>query len=394
VKDLSRLGRNAIDSGYYIEKYLPSIGCRFIAVTDDFDSIADMNNGAGVILPLKMIVHEAYSIDVSRKIKAQQQQAMKSGEYVGSRPPYGYLKAEDNCHKLIIDPETAPVVKQVFEWFLDGVSVNHIVRRLNERRIVTPSFYRKSMGIITHDNLIGNGYWQTFTITRMLENDVYVGDMVQGKSKSACRRQTKVDESEWIRVLNTHEPIISREVFEAVQKIRTQVSTDTKARQKTPYTQNIFKGKVFCGVCGGALHRQRSSRAKSDDIYIFHCLSNSRKARGSCIPYSLPEKELLATLLSTIQQHAEVVTGNSVKLRKASASVEADRDLLKARISALRLESDKDGRMLQSLFESLATGLITADEYRDMRADYSARQQEALQQAAELERRQRELDKQ
>jgi len=394
VKDLSRFGRNSIDAGYYIEKYLPKLGVRFISVTDDFDTNNLTANGVGFILPLKNIINEAYALDIGRKIRSQQQQAMKSGEYVGSRPPYGYLKSPDDCHKLVIDPMTAPVVRQIFGWAIEGVGLNDIVRRLNESKIMTPSHYRKEMGLITHENLVGKGMWQTFSVNMILSDEVYTGDMVQGKSKNVCCRQTKTDMSEWIRVPNMHEPIVTREIFKTAQKIRAQVSEAAKARQVKSYTPNIFKGKVFCGVCGGALHRQRAIRKKSDDIYYFHCLSNSRKARGSCVSFMMPEEELLAALLTTIQKHAETVMGKSVKLRKASMAIEADRDMIKAKLSAIRQDAGKDERILKSLYESLVNGVITADEFRDMRADYAAKVQEALRQAAELERRHKELDRQ
>lgn len=394
VKDLSRFGRNAIDTGYYIEKYLPSLRCRFIAVNDDFDTTNDMNSGSSVILPLKNIINEAYALDIGRKIKAQQQEAMKSGDYVGARPPYGYLKAQDNCHKLIVDRQTAPVVRQIFEWAYEKVGVNDIVRRLNEAGIVTPSHYRRELGLITHENLIGKGAWQTFTVNQILSNEVYVGDMVQGKSKSTCRKQTAVPESEWIRVPNTHEPIISSDIFEAVQRFRKQVMKNAVERTVNPYTPNIFKGKVFCGHCGGALHRQRATRRSMDDVYIFHCLSNSRKARGSCVPYTMPESELTETLLTAIQTHADVVIGKSVKLRKNSSAIEAGREKVKAEFAALRQEVDKNGRMFKSLYESLVSGLITADEYREMREGYETKTRESLARAAELENRQNELEKQ
>jgi len=394
VKDLSRFGRNAIDAGYYIEKYLPKLGVRFISVTDDFDTNRLNANDAGFILPLKNVINEAYSLDISRKIKAQQREAMLSGEYVGGRPPYGYLKAADDCHKLIIDPVTAPVVRQIYSWAAEGAGANDIVRRLNEAGITTPSHYRKEMGMITHKNLIGKGMWQTLSINKILKNEVYVGDMVQGKSKSNCHRQTKVDKSEWIRVSNTHEPIITRDMFEAVQKIREQVSDTAKTKQKKPYTPNIFKGKVFCGHCGGPLHRHRAQRQKTDDVYAFCCLSNSRKARGLCIPYWMPEKELLGALLTFIQKYGEAVKGKSLILRKASAAVEAERDVVKARLAAIRQDADKDSRMLKSLYESLVSGMITSDEFRDMRASYLAKVQEGLSQAADLEKRQSDLDSQ
>lgn len=394
VKDLSRLGRNAIDTGYYIEKYLPSLGCRFIAINDNFDSNNDTNSGAGVVLPLKNIINEAYALDIGRKIKAQQQQAMKSGEYVGARPPYGFLKSPDNCHKLIVDPITAPVVRQIFQWAFEETGLNDITRRLNEAGIATPSHYRRELGLITNDNLVGNGSWQTFTVSKILSDEVYIGNMVQGKSKSTSRKQTAVPESEWIRVTNTHEPIVSREVFEAVQIFRKKVAEYATSKPVKAYTPNIFKGKVFCGHCGGSLHRQKCERRKSDDVYIFHCLSNSRKARGSCVLYSMPERELLETLLTAILSHADAIIGKSLKLRENTAEIESKRTMVKSEIAALRQEAEKCGRMFKSLYESLVSGLIDADEYREMRAGYETKAQEHLTRASDLEKKQSALEQQ
>ena len=121
VKDLSRLGRNAIDTGYYIERYFPLHGVRFIAVNDQYDSEEETRNGRHVIVPLKNLINEAYCADLSKKIRSQARQAMKDGDFIGSRPPYGYKKAPENCHKLIINKDTAPVVRQIFEWIADNV---------------------------------------------------------------------------------------------------------------------------------------------------------------------------------------------------------------------------------------------------------------------------------
>ena len=393
VKDLSRLGRNAIDTGYYIEKYLPSLNCRFISVNDDFDT-NDTDNGVGVMLPLKNVINEAYALDIGRKIKAQQRQAMQSGEYVGARPPYGYLKAPDNCHKLIVDALTAPVVRCIFDMFLDNTSLNEIVLRLNAEKIATPSHYRKEIGLITNENLVGNGLWQTFTINRILTDEVYVGDMVQGKSRSTARKQTSVPESEWIRVQNTHEAIISREIFEQAQARLKDIAASSAAKQKKPYTTNIYKGKVFCGHCGGSMHRERRLRKKTDDVYFFICLSNTRKARDSCISYQMPEAALTETLLTVIQSHADAVIGNSMKLRKYTDDIESRHQDVKAELTALRQEADKNGRMFKSLYESLVSGLITTDEYRSMRENYETKASDNLSRAAELETRQAELEKQ
>jgi DNA invertase Pin-like site-specific DNA recombinase len=393
VKDLSRFGRNGIDTGYYIEKYLPSINVRFVAVNDDFDTLRDMANGAGVLLPLKNMINEAYALDIGRKIRAQQNQAMKSGEFVGARPPYGFIKDPDNCHKLLVDPESAEVVKLIFGWAYEKAGLNTIARRLNEMGIEPPNIYAQRKGIIKFRNLRSNRNWQTFVVKRILEEEAYVGDLVQGKTQTISHKQVKTTPDKWITVQNTHEAIISREMFAAVQETRKEVAEKCADREKAAYTPNIFKGKVFCGHCGMPLHRQKCARKKTDDVYIFHCLSNSRKARGSCIPYSMPEGDLTAALLTLIEKHAEAVIGKSLKLRK-SGTAEARHIAVKSELTALRQEADKDGRMLKSLYESLVSGIITADEYREMRESYEEKARANLSLAAELERGQKALEKQ
>ena len=394
VKVLSRLGRSAIDTGYYIEKYLPSIKVRFIAVNDDFDTIRDMDNGASVILPLKNMINEAYALDIGRKIRAQQYQAMQSGDFVGARPPYGYIKAPDNCHRLVVDPEAADVVRWIYDLAYGKAGLNTIVRKLNEAGIEPPNIYSQRKGIINFRNLRSNNQWQTFSVNRILSDEAYVGDMVQGKSQSLNRKQVKTTPDKWIIVHDTHEPLVSREVFTAVQEYRREVSDKSIASTVNPYTPNIFKGKVFCGHCGMPLHRQRSSRRKMDDVYFFHCLSNSRIAHGSCKAFHLPEKEMIASLLAMIGKHTDAVIGKTLRLRKNSEGIEAERDAGKSELVALRQDADKIGRMVKSLYESLVNGLITAEEYRVMRESYEVKAQVNLNRFSEIENRQIELDKQ
>ena len=370
VKGLSRLGRNSIDTGYYIEQYFYAHNVRFIAVTDQFDTSDPGNLHGGIMLPLKNMINEAYSLDIGRKIKAQARQAMKDGDYIGGRAPYGYRKDPDNCHKLLIDEETAPVVKQIFDWAYERVALNRIVRNLNEMGIAAPSHYKKSTGEITSPGLIGSGKWQTRTVMKILESEVYTGDLVQGKTKTVDHRQVKADDDNLIIARHTHEPIISHELFTAVQEYRKQVCEESRAKPKSPYTPNIFKGKVFCADCGRSLHRQRAERKKGPDIYWFHCLTNSRVAKDTCKGVMMQETELIATVTAILEKELSVALGMSLPLFQLEARQKQKKDGLKSQMSAKRQDIEKQRRLIRGLYENFVQGILTSEEYFELKAGY------------------------
>ncbi|RGD20626.1 recombinase family protein [[Clostridium] scindens] len=370
VKDLSRLGRNSIDTGYYIEQYFYAHNVRFIAVTDQFDTADPGNLHGGIMLPLKNMINEAYSLDIGRKIKAQARQAMKDGDYIGARAPYGYRKDVDNCHKLLLDEETAPVVKQIFDWAYERVALNRIVRNLNEMGIAAPSHYKKSTGEITSPGLIGSGKWQTRTVMKILESEVYTGDLVQGKTKTVDHQQVKADDDNLIIARHTHEPIISHEVFAAVQEYRKQVCEESRAVPKRPYTPNIFKGKVFCADCGRSLHRQRAERKKGPDIYWFHCLTNSRVAKDTCKGVMMQETELIATVTAILEKELSVALGMSLPLFQLEARQKQKKDGLKSQMSAKRQDIEKQRRLIRGLYENFVQGILTSGEYFELKAGY------------------------
>ena len=394
VKDLSRLGRNAIDTGFYIEKQFPAMGVRFVAVNDDFDSINITDGAAGVMLHLKNLINEAYALEFSRKIRQQQNKAMLAGEFVGAWAPFGYMKAGDDCHKLVADPVAGPIVRQIFEWAAQGAGFNTIARRLNEAGVVTPSHHKHRQGQRCNEKMLGKGLWQTFTVRKILLDEVYTGNMVQGKSVSISKCQRPNAEENWIRVENTHEAIIGKELFAAVGKRLAEVAEKCAGRTVNPYTPNIFKGKVFCGVCGEPLHRQRVARKKTADKYIFHCLTNSRKARGLCVPYSMPERDLSAVLMDTVKAHAGALLGKAIQLRELGSPLDAERGKIAAELAAARGEAGKNDLLVKSLYENLVTGIITRDEYRQMRASFEARERVCLEHADALEGRLAELGRQ
>lgn len=307
VKDLTRFGRNAIDAGYYLEKYLPALGVRFIAVTDGYDSL---EGDGGILLPLKNIISESYALDIGRKCRAVQRQNIADGRFVGRLAPYGYDKSPTDCRKLIIDETAAEVVRQIFAWAADGLGDGEITRRLNDTGILIPSRYKQSNGLISSENNIGKEYWTKRAVTNMLTDRVYVGDMVQGKTQTVGGKQINVSPDEWITVKNTHEPIISREMFENVQHLRTLNSERDKAsrRKAIPYAENIFGGKIFCAKCGYPMRRKRQNK---DNVYWYRCESQHRYSKSACVQVSVREADLITEVLTLLHKQAEILCGRT-----------------------------------------------------------------------------------
>ena len=370
VKDLSRLGRNTIDTGYYIEKYFPLHQVRFIAVNDQYDSEDGENSANHMIVPLKNMINEAYAADISRKVAAQQRQAMRDGEFVGSRPPYGYRKDPDNCHHLLVNEDTAPTVRQIFQWAAEGVALNDMVKRLNEAKVPTPGHYLASVGLITNQRLMGSGKWQTWTVGKILEAEVYTGDMVQGKSRTVGRKQVSTAPMDWIVVRDTHEALVSREMFELVQAVRQNAAVKYTVTEKKPYTENILQGRVFCGCCGKNLHRQ-----KSHGRYFYRCITNDRLGKDACpgdIRY-LKEADLFDTILIVIRQKAGAVMGSGLYLKRQDSKIAAKKAAVDREIDQLRGETEKNQALLKGLYENFVTGILTRAEYLELKEDYSAK---------------------
>lgn len=385
VKDLSRLGRSAIDSGYYLEKYFPLHGVRVLSVNDQYDSEAVDNVSSQIALPLKNLMNEAYALDISRKVRAQQHQAMQAGEFVGARAPYGYRKDPTNCHRLLVNEDTASVVQQIFQWAADGLALNRIVKQLNEANTLTPSHYLASVGLIANQKLIGSGSWQTRTVGKILADEVYVGDMVQGKTRSVKRKQSPTPQEDWIVVRDTHEPLVSRELFQKAQNVRTQVAQKYTRTEKVPFSPNIFRGRIYCAYCGKSLHRQ-----KSHDRYFFRCISNDRIGTDAC-PGDirvLPEETLISAVLSIIQEQAAVIMGNGYRLKRSSKAAEQS---AAKEIARLQQEAERDRKYLISLYEHFVSGVLSKTEYTELKTGYEQKIKAATSRSQQLLEQQKEL---
>jgi DNA invertase Pin-like site-specific DNA recombinase len=380
VKDLTRFGRNAIDAGYYLERYLPALGVRFIAVTDSYDSLED---DGGILLPLKNIISESYALDIGRKCRAVHRQNIIEGRFVGRLAPYGYKKAPDDCHKLIIDEETAPIVHQIFMWAYSGVGINEIARRLSAEGIPSPSHHNYAKGFNTSEKLLGTICWKRNTVKNILTDMVYIGDMVQGKTKKVNNKEIRIEPSEWIHVPNTHEGIVSQDIFGYIQALLQGAFEKALAVKAMPYTQNVFAGKIVCASCGYPLRRKRQN---TDGIYWFRCDSQWLYGKGACTVVSVKEADLKTEILTTLHKQSEAILGRYICMEKEAAKPGNST----AELHKINLELNKGGRMLKSLYESMVSGLITKDEFVQMNAGYEAKIELLSQQAEEIRRCQRE----
>ena len=384
VKDLSRLGRNSIDTGYYIERYFPGKKVRFIAVNEDYDSEKEHSEQDALMIPLRNMINEAYSIDIGKKIKAQQRQAMKDGKFVGARAPYGYLKSPDDCHQLIVDPVASKVVQQMFQWAAEGVGINAIVIRLHEAGYLPPSLYKASIhefpGKVQHYRLSA-GHWSSWSVRKILYNQVYVGDLVQGKSKIIDHQQVKASEDEYTIVQNTHEGIISRELFEQVRQVLDATGQKAVAARKKSFTPNPLKGKVFCGHCGRSLHRGENERKKSDNVYALTCLTRYRYDRNGCPGVMIYEHKLLAALTESLQKELDTVLGTMRLSVGRTDAEQAGMDAIHRDIAACKNEIQRLHSLKRGLYENLLSGVLTQEEYQYMRSRYDGQveqQQSAL----------------
>ena len=378
VKDLTRFGRNAIDSGYYLEKYLPTRGVRFIAVTDSYDSNEPEH---GLLLPIKNIISESYALDIGRKVKAVHQQNIADGRYVGRLAPYGYLKSPDNCHKLVVDEETAPIVRQIFSLALEGYSVHEITHWLIDAGAVTPHRRNFARGYVKDETISGISYWRSSSVRTILSDRVYLGYMVQGKSRTFNGRQVLVDPSEWICIPNTHEAIISNDDFIEVQALRQVVYDQAKEINKTPYSENLLKGKVYCEVCGRLLHRKRQNK---DGTYWLRCTSQLNYGDDACCIVSVKEAEVFSSIMETLRKESPEVIDRFSDMKAKVAVISGVDGTAEAELRKIESELRTTEQFKKSLYENLVKGNLTQDEYATLKGAYEAKIEELNERAAQV----------
>ena len=299
TKDLSRLGRDYIMTGYYMERYFPEKHVRYISLLDGIDT--GVESTANDITPFRAIMNDMYAKDISKKIKSVKRDKQRKGQFIGGKALYGYKMHPTEKNKIVIDEEVAPIVRRIFDMALDGMSCRKIAMKLNEEGIPTPATY---CGWKVGKPGPYTGLWSSERISDMLQNETYLGNMVQGrmvkvsyKSKK-CLRQ---DRENWVVVENTHEPLVDRETF---QKVRMLVNSRKHTRSRT--YDFLLKGLIFCHECGYPLAVINRPPVSGETRLYFVCRTYQRFTKaGVCSCHSIKEQDVTEAVIAKVKEVCE-----------------------------------------------------------------------------------------
>ena len=317
TKDLSRLGRDYIETGHYIEKYFPSKNVRYIAVNDSIDTHIENDSD---ITPFKAVINDMYAKDISKKVRTSLKTKQLKGEFIGSHAPYGYKKDETNKHKLIIDEQTAVVVRRIFQMFIETQSIMGIMKQLSLEKIPTPSAIKNLK--LTQKGVY-KGLWNDVIIKRILMNPTYIGNLTQNRTRKVSYKVNKFDnlpKNQWITIPDTHEGIISEEDFNTVQSLLSKKNYISAKRETKPH---LLAGLIFCGDCKRAMTFMRKT-ANPKIVYIV-CSTRKRYGKLSpCEPRSIREDYLLEQITDKIREIATTSLDKSELIKNADTNKQSD----------------------------------------------------------------------
>lgn len=369
VKDLSRLGRNYVEMGNYIERVFPFLNVRFIAVTDDFDSFRP---GTDLMMPLKNIVNEFYAKDISKKVSTAHRRKWTTDEYMCGFAPYGYLKSKTEKNRIVVDEATAENVRLIYKLFLEGKGYTPIAKYLNEQGIMSPLMYLKSLGY--QQNVKTNGVWTKTTVKSILTNQAYIGSAVHGKvviEKYNNIPLHATDPSEWVIVENTHEPLVDKETFEKAQERVEEISDAYFAKEFTkhpPNEKNLLKGKIVCGDCGKGM-RLSPRTTKS---YVYFCGTFSDGVNPACSRHRIDQEDVNKAVFAQISNHMRCCIDalSVIQELNARSSGLKKYDVYEKAITRQRRELEKVNRKFSELYGDYSEHLINESEYLTLKQQY------------------------
>ena len=391
VKDLSRLGRNYIETGKYLDRIFPQKEIRFIAVNDNYDSVNENSEVDQIVIPFKNLINDAYCRDISIKTRSQLDVKRKNGKFVGSFAGYGYQKDPKDKNHLIIDEYAANIVRKIFDMKLEGCSAGTIAEHLNEMGVLTPMEYKRSCGFNYNScfQISTNPVWHPNMVTRILKNEVLTGTAVQGKNRRInykVKKSRPVPECEWIRVADAHEAIIPKQVFDTVQGL---LLLDTRTAPEHLQV-DVFSGLIRCGDCGQNMIR-RCSDKQGKKYYYYHC-TTYKNGRG-CSAHLISADKLYECALWQIKNQIERLIP-AEEILKTAENIPAERFQMKSfdqQLRALNAEIERYTDLNEKLFQDMSDQFISKEEYKELHLRFSNKIRAAKNAKAEIEQRKNKL---
>ena len=373
VKDLSRFGRDYIDSGRYLQRVFPSLDIRFIALNDNYDSFTASETEKNLVIPFKNFINDNYCRDTSAKVRSVCKVKRKQGQFISNYAPYGYEKDKEDKHKIVIDKEVEYVVRKIFSMKLEGYSSYSIAKHLNDNGIPSPMEHKKAKGIRykTGFSTKAVAKWDTPSVNRILINEIYIGTLQQGKREKINYKLDKVvskNKSDWIEIEDNHEAIIDPHDFEIVQKL---LKCDIKAKT-VGEKADLFSGLLFCKDCNAQMTKKVDKRGKTPTVYYI-CSSYNRG--HNCSRHSIKQEELQRTVLEMIRHYIQYLgeyESVSEKIKEMEVSYELFQRVDK-RQEYTKKSKAKFELLKSSLYQDLKEGVIAEEEFYDMREFYTNR---------------------
>lgn len=367
IKDLSRLSRDYVEAGILIDRLFVQMNVRFISLQERIDSYKDPDSVSSIVVPITNVMNDQYCYQTSKKIRQVFDMKRRNGDYIAPFAPHGYIKDPKDKHKIIVDPEAAEVIQQIFSLFIGGMSKNAIVMYLNEHGVLSPSEYKRSKGMNYKTTLtVNKAMWCERIINCILTHPIYTGDMVQGRRRVKSYKIHTIEDvpqEDWVIVENTHEAIIDKPTFEKVQQM---LKRDTRTAPKTKELY-LFSGFLKCADCGKAV-----TRGGSGGNVRYYCATYKTRSRLACTMHAIKHNRLEAAVLYAVQQQVYLAVTYSEMV--ASINMAPLKKSQSARLDGLIAENEKAlakiMRYKQALYEDWKDGELSHSDYRQMREDY------------------------
>ena len=359
TKDLSRLGRDYIMTGHYMERYFPEHRVRYISLLDGIDTGVDST--ANDITPFRAIMNDMYAKDISKKIKSVKRDKQRKGQFIGGKPVYGYKMHPTEKNKIVIDEEVAPIVRRIFALALSGMSCRNIATLLNQEGVPTPATYANlpvaRPGPYT-------GLWSSERISETLKNETYIGNMVQGRSVKISYKSKKClkqDPANWVVVEGTHEPLVDAESFHKVQML---VNSRRHTRSRT--YDFLLKGMIFCHECGYPLAVINRKNTRGEDVLYFVCRTYQRFTKaGVCTCHSIKEKTVTDAVTAKVREVCEACLNPGELLPIAQEAVEqAEKEIaMEPELQAVQSRIDSLTANLDKVYMDRLSGLLPEADF-------------------------------